>query len=96
MAGAREMKLKGSAVHLEGTAVKINTYHCSVNNPSGPFYIHSAAGFVCRHGSANLFKKLSSRNVSLHLILQRFNFASLEFQTRFEISYLEHTLPKYC
>lgn len=40
---------------LEGTAVKINTYHCSVNNPSGPFYIHSAAGFVCRHGSANLF-----------------------------------------
>lgn len=41
---------------LEGTAVKINTYHCSVNKPSGPFCIHGAAGFDCRHGSVNLVK----------------------------------------
>lgn len=76
--------------------MKINTYHCSANNLSGPFCIHSAAGFVCRQGSTNLFKKLSNRNVSLHLILQRFNFASPEFWTRFEINYLDQTSPKCC
>lgn len=49
-------------------------------------------GFACRQGRANLCKMLSNGNVPLHFIRQRLNFANQEFQTKFEISYLDQTL----
>lgn len=47
---------------LEGMAVK--SIPIIVNNPSGLFGMHSAAGFDCRRGSANLIK---SRGIEMFL-----------------------------
>lgn len=46
-------------------------------------------GFACRQGCAKLCKVLSNGNVPLHFIWQRFD---LEFQAKFEISYLYQTV----
>lgn len=50
-------------------------------------------GFACRQGRANLCKVLSNGNVPLHFLWQRFSFANQEFQTEFEIGYLDQTIP---
>lgn len=49
-------------------------------------------GFACRQGCANLCKMLSNGNVPLHFIWQRLNSANQEFQTKFEISYLDQMI----
>lgn len=49
-------------------------------------------GFACRQGRANLCEMLSNGNVPLHFVRQRLNFVNQEFQTKFEISYLNQTI----
>lgn len=49
-------------------------------------------GFACRQGRASLCKILSNGNVPLRFVWEMFNFANQEFQTKFEMGYLDQTI----